>query len=178
MAVFLAASVAIQYWAHKSYRAGSRPAPRTGVAAPAWSLPDLERNAVSSSDLRGRIVVMSFWATWCEPCRREFAMLKSWRDAEQDSGLLNGVEFVAVNMGEAPSLVEQFVRANPIPARVVLDVEGKVAQTFGVRALPTLIVLDHDGTVVMSEVGYNALMGQTIADTIRLIEKRRARRAQ
>ncbi len=172
---FLLASLGIQYWAHATYQP-SRPTLKVeiGAAAPAWSFEDLDGRRVSSEDFRNRVVILDFWATWCAPCRKEFEALNAWWRREQASGLLDGVELLAVNVGEPPDLIGRFVESNPIRFRVVRDGDGSVAQSLGVTGLPALIMLDRQGRVRFTELGYDPLVGASLSDTLRVMTKERA----
>lgn len=171
---FLLVSLGVQYWAHATYKP-SRSSMKEGAAAPAWSLEDMNGERVSSDKFRGRVVVLDFWASWCVPCRQEFEVLTKWWEKERASGLLDGVEFLAVNVGESAELVAQFMASNSVPFRIVRDEDSSVAKSFGVTGLPTLIMLDRDGRVAWVGVGYDPWVGASISDELKEIEKERAK---
>jgi peroxiredoxin len=175
LAMFLVASAGIQYWAHSVFKP-SRPtlSLKEGATAPSLSLQDLDGTQVSLDSFRGRVVILDFWATWCKPCRAELKTLKSWWDQERATGLLDSVDVLAVNLEEPASLVERFVTTSAVPFRVLLDTDGAVAQAYGVRALPTLVVIDREGRVVDSVVGYDPMTGSTLSDILGKMEKERS----
>lgn len=174
--MFLLASLGVQYWAHSRYEnSGPTLNVEEGMAAPAWSLADVDGNRVSSQDFRGRILILDFWATWCGPCRSEFNMLRAWWKNGEETGLLNGVELVAVNLGEPLALVNRFIENRDLPFRFVLDSDGAVAGAFGVTSLPSLIVIDPDGRVAYTSIGYHAAIGVNLSRTLSEIEKERRR---
>ncbi len=161
---FIVASLGVQYWAH-SLRAPSTTTPslKKGSTAPALSLSDLDGNPVSLEQFRGQVVIVDFWATWCEPCRTEFTLLKKWLDDERGTGLLDSVVTLAVNSGEERAVVERYVEDNNIPFRVVLDEKGAVSKTYDIRALPTLLIIDREGNVADVHVGLDPHIGTSIS---------------
>jgi len=127
--------------------------PVVGLVPPAGlSLPLLEGGELRLADLRGKAVILDFWATWCPPCVESIPTLdRVARDfADRD------VVALAVNRDEGPNRearVRAFLQAHGISAlRVALD-DGRAAGALKVRALPTLIVLDREGRVRAAEVG-------------------------
>ena len=118
--------------------------------APAFELRDLAGRVVRLDDFRGRVVVLNFWATWCEPCREEMpAMMRLARDLG-DRGLV----VVAVNVKEGPRAVEAFVRELGLTLPVLLDSTGEVGERYRLRALPTTYFIGRDGTLAGLALGY------------------------
>lgn len=120
-------------------------------AAPLFSLQDMEGKLRSLEELRGKVVVLNFWATWCPPCRREMPSL------ERLSGTIKNQEMVilAVNVAEDFDTVFSFLGTlDPIPTfPIVFDRDGSVLKTYPVRGLPTTFVLDAEGRTVYRAVG-------------------------
>jgi len=77
---------------------------RIGQLAPKFELPDLQGNMVSLEELRGKVVMLDFWATWCGPCRRSMPMLEELQDEFPEDLVL-----LAINLVESPDLVRSFV---------------------------------------------------------------------
>ena len=105
----------------------------------------------STSDLRGKVVLVNFWATSCEICVHEMPMMtETWR---KYSPL--GYEMVAVAMSyDHPNLVADYVQKNHLPFRVALDLEGAIAKQWGnVRLTPTTFLVDRRGRIVKQYVG-------------------------
>jgi cytochrome c biogenesis protein CcmG, thiol:disulfide interchange protein DsbE len=119
-------------------RAGSAPAP--GEAAPLFTLPSLEGAPVSLAGLRGRVVVLHFWATWCPICREEMPVL-------EEAARSRGAEVVVlgINLGERKRTVEGYVREHAITFPILLDARGAVASDYKVLSLPITIMIDRQG---------------------------------
>lgn len=112
--------------------------------APDFVLNDLEGNPVQLSDLRGRIVFLNFWATWCVPCRREMPAFEDFM-AEQAA---DGPIVLAVNDGETAEQISAFfeeINVEGIPT--LLDSAGSLRRTYAVAALPTTFVIDEAGLI-------------------------------
>lgn len=124
-------------------------APIVGGQAPDFVLWDLEGNEVSLSRLRGRPVVLNFWASWCPPCRMEMPDLAAAYQAHKDEGVV----FVGVNFLEDADRVREFVQWAEISFPVVLDLRGEVVGAYQVRALPSTFFIDGDGTIVRRYIG-------------------------
>ncbi|MEP6693726.1 MAG: TlpA disulfide reductase family protein, partial [Chloroflexota bacterium] len=129
---------------------------RRGALAPAfaWVTPKGELTDLES--LRGRPVVINFWATWCVPCREEMPALDRVAAARDD------VAFLAVNLQEdADSVLAFFERVGLRTLQPILDPEGRTARRYLVLSLPTTFFIDAQGTIRHIEIG-----GPMSADTI------------
>jgi thiol-disulfide isomerase/thioredoxin len=122
--------------------------------APELSATTLQGEPLSLSDYRGAPVMLHFWATWCGVCR-----------AEQHNVVAVGrdlpVVTVATRSGSAGQ-VRAYLRDNPMQAPVVLDPDGTLARRFGVAAFPTSFILDADGEIRSTEVGYTSELGMRL----------------
>jgi cytochrome c biogenesis protein CcmG/thiol:disulfide interchange protein DsbE len=118
------------------------PAPAVGHPAPDFVLSTLNGDDFKLSALRGRPVVLNFWATWCPPCRAELPDLKS---AYQRYG--GQVAIVGVNQVEPAATVAQFAKEFGLTFPVPLDQRGDVSRTYGVRSLPTTFFIDRNGII-------------------------------
>lgn len=110
---------------------------------PALALADLEGRAVNLAALRGRVVVLNFWATWCEPCRAEMPSLDRLRDKLEDQPLA----VYAVNYGESRERAAGFVAKERVATPVLLDPEKKAASEWKVGGLPMTFLIDARGRV-------------------------------
>ncbi|PXY25379.1 TlpA family protein disulfide reductase [Prauserella muralis] len=123
--------------------------PLIGKPAPAANLPNLEGDgAVSLADLRGQIVVVNFWASWCVACREEHPALVSAANNYRAAGVV----FVGVNYqdqrGAAIRFLDEMGRGDPSAYRYVTDPGSKLALDFGVFGVPETFFIDRAGTVV------------------------------
>lgn len=126
--------------------------PLIGQAAPDLTLPNLEGpGSVSLSELRGQIVVVNIWASWCVPCRAEHPVLVAANDAYRDAG----VTFVGVNFqdqrGSAIAFLDELGRGEGY--RYVTDPESRAAVEFGVYGVPETFFIDRTGTIVAKITG-------------------------
>jgi thiol-disulfide isomerase/thioredoxin len=127
---------------------------RTGQALSLASLrlPTLDGELLGPADLPGRAVVLEFWATWCGPCAVQADILHT---VYEEYGS-RGVAFLAVNFGEPAEEVREYAAKHPFPYPLVLDEDGSVSAGAGVAGLPTVVVLDAEGKVVLESVGITA----------------------
>ena len=110
------------------------------------------------SDLRGKPLVINFWATWCGPCRLEMPELVKAAQAEEN------IVFLAVDVQEARAPVEHFAAEFQINFPLVMDTEGKVRQLYRVPGLPTTYFVSADGKIASLVVG--PLTPQVLADRL------------
>jgi peroxiredoxin len=122
---------------------------RVGVA-PNFVLPDLKGDAVRMADLRGKVVLLNLWATWCPPCVDEMPTL------EELSKKMAGRDFVllAISEDEEPSRVAPWVRKRGFTFPVLLDERGKVGAELGISGYPETFIIDRRGRIVHHHIGY------------------------
>ncbi len=119
--------------------------------APAVTLKTLQGEAVELQELRGRPVLVTFWATTCSTCMKEIPHLIDLHQAFHKQGL--SIFGVAMSY-DPPNRVIEFTESRDLPYRIALDVQGKVAQAFGdVMLTPTTFLIAPDGRIVMQKVG-------------------------
>ena len=121
-------------------------------SAPAFSAFMADGRRLSLSALRGKVVLLTFWATWCPPCREEMSVFER---LHRDLGT-SGLVVVGVNAREDPEPIVDYARANGLSFALAVDPDGKVGATYGVVALPTTFVIARDGRAVARGVGARA----------------------
>ena len=118
-------------------------------AKPEFRLKTLDGRKIGPADFPGQIVVVDFWATWCGPCRVLARILEPIQHDFADKG----VQFLATNVGEDEATVQDFVKNRPFPYPVLLDSNSQVSSSFGIYALPTLMVVDKSGKIALLRSG-------------------------
>lgn len=125
-----------------------------GEEIPDFSGVDLDGANVTLSEFRNReVVVLDFWASWCQPCVQSMPSLEALNDEFEH----RGAEFLAVNVGEGSELVGEFVDDTDFSVRVVMDEQEDISGAYGVRGIPQLVIVDRDGKVAHIEVGFPPL---------------------
>ncbi len=125
---------------------------REGKAAPDFALPDFEGRQVALADLRGKGVVLNFWASWCVPCHDEAPDLNAAYAKYKDKG----IAFVGVNywnQQETEADARAFAQRYSVPYILVRDLDGNTSLDYGVSGIPVTFFIDKDGKVVRRWVG-------------------------
>jgi len=121
------------------------------VAAPELKLKDIDDELVDISKLKGKVLVINFWATWCPPCRREMGSLERLHLATESQDIV----VLAVNVGENVDSVFSFLgTVEPQPSfSMLFDSDAGNMEPWGVKGLPTTYVVDPDGFIRYRAVG-------------------------
>lgn len=112
--------------------------------APDFSLKDLDGKSFKLSSYRGNPVLLIFSATWCPECRSEIPYFKHLYESYKS----RGVEVVTIDIMEKRDKVKRFAERYEIPYKILLDETGEVAEAYGVRGVPTIVLLDKAGKVI------------------------------
>ena len=153
----LVGAAALMFAAH---RYASRQAPTTGgtpgqaqgvgLSAPDFMLKDIQGNTFRMADLKGKVVIVDFWATWCAPCKVEIP----WFIEMYDRYRAQGLEVVGVAMDEeGVDVVKPFAEEFKMNYRVVLGNEAVATQFGGIYGLPTTFIIGRDGKIHDKHVG-------------------------
>lgn len=125
-------------------------APAANAPAPPFTLPT-RTGSVALDSLRGKVVLVDFWASWCGPCQKSFP----WMADVYRRYAGKGLEIVAINLDKGRDAAEDFLRAHPAPFTVAFDPSGSVAKAYKVWGMPTSFLIDPAGRVVLAHSGFD-----------------------
>lgn len=120
-----------------------------GNTAPDFSLKALDGSTVTLSDLRGKPVMVNFWATWCPPCKEEMPTMEAAYKKAKDQGIV----FLGVDIKEDPALVEKFVKENGYSWTFLLDQDGAAGRHYQITGIPETFFIDRTGLVQARVIG-------------------------
>jgi peroxiredoxin len=142
-------------------------------SAPDFSASTLDGRTVSLADYRGqKKVVVTFWASWCGPCRMEMPALIQFYKKNHNAA--SDFEILAVSIDEDTKEAEDFAAKQKLNFPVLLDPRQKVANAFKVEGIPTMFVIDKDGRVTHGYVGYSMAMEFRLANDLGIKKKKPA----
>jgi len=125
---------------------------KESVSTPDFTLKTLEGQEITLSKLKGKVVLLDFWATWCAPCRESIPHLVELYKTYGEKGL----EVIGMNLDRGDTdTVRRFVKSMDIPYPIALTPE-EVSRDFGVTALPTTILIDKEGRLRQKILGFNS----------------------
>jgi thiol-disulfide isomerase/thioredoxin len=110
------------------------------VAAPDFSLIDLEGQSVRLSDFKGKYVFLNFWASWCGPCKDEMPDMERIHQKYGDD-----IVILAVNLGDSKTIVEEFSQEYGLTFQILLDEKSEVGSMYQVSGIPTSYFIDKEG---------------------------------
>lgn len=111
---------------------------------------DVEGRVVRLDALRGQVVLVDVWATWCKPCRQSLPFYATLLERHRAQGFV----VVAVSVDKSLDVLRAFVRERKLPFTILHDPEGKVPAAIGLEDMPTLVLLGRDGQAVMKHAGF------------------------
>jgi thiol-disulfide isomerase/thioredoxin len=123
--------------------------PWYGGTTPALKLKDLEGKEHALESYRGKVVLVNFWATWCEPCKDEMPSIERLRKSLENRPFA----VLAVNLAEPDARVQAFLRQVPLGFPVLMDRDAAAAKAWKARMLPATFVVGADGRVRYSYIG-------------------------
>ena len=114
------------------------------------------------SSLKGKVVYIDFWASWCAPCRQSFP----WMNDMQKRYGAQGLVVVGINVDDKRQDADEFLAQLPAEFKVSFDPEGDTARRFGVRSMPTSVLVGADGKVVRVQAGFRVEQSHELEDTV------------
>jgi len=141
--------------------------------APDFSALTLDGRTVSLADFRGqKKVVVSFWASWCGPCRLEMpSLIQFYKTNHRDA---SDFEILAVSIDEDPKAAADFATAMKLNFPILVDPDQKIANAYQVEGIPTMFVIDKDGKVIYGRAGYDATMTFQLASELGIKDNKNA----
>lgn len=138
-------------------------APEIGKIAPEFELKDLSGARVRLAEVRGKVVLLNFWAEWCGPCRAEMPFMESLYKAFKDKGLV----VLAVSVDRSEKAVKAFVSDKKLTFKVLMDNDKEVSfDQYGVIGLPTTFLIDKKGVVAEKFMGPMEWDSAEMKDTV------------
>jgi cytochrome c biogenesis protein CcmG, thiol:disulfide interchange protein DsbE len=130
--------------------AGAVAAQDVGKPAPAFDLPAAGAQKVRLGDLKGRVVYVDFWASWCAPCKQSFP----WMNEMQAKYGPKGLTIIGINVDQKREDADKFLAGTPAKFTVAYDPSGKVASVYQPQGMPTSFLIGADGVVRAMHVGF------------------------
>lgn len=123
--------------------------PNVGDVAPNFKLETLNGEKVELRDLRGKVVLINFWGTWCKPCQEEMPAIQKVYDKYKEEGF----EVLAVNLGESELAITKFRDSTNVDFPILKDKDSLVTEIYGVYLLPASFFINRDGEIVKTFEG-------------------------
>ena len=133
-----------------------------GQSAPQFELPGLSA-AIKLVDLRGKVVYVDFWASWCGPCKQSFP----WLNQMQARYRAQGLEIVGINVDVRRKDADQFLAQVPARFTLAFDARGDTPAQYAAKGMPTSFLIGRDGMIVASHVGFQVEDASRMEDEIR-----------
>lgn len=134
-----------------------------GAAAPAFQLRSSGNTDLSLSDLKGQVVLINFWASWCGPCRQEMPVLEQLYKKYKAAGFT----LLGVNVEPKSADAVGFLKSTPVSFPILFDPDSKVSKLYEVSGMPSTVILDRSGKVRYVHHGYKPGEESEYLDQIR-----------
>ena len=137
-----------------------------GKQAPDFSLKALDGKTYKLSDLKGKVVLLDFWATWCPPCREELPIIEKLHQEFKDKNLV-----VLGISNEDRQTIENFLKNNRLTFPILIDEREKVGKSYKVVAIPRVLLIDKTGKIRKDILGYNPKNEEILRELIERLSK-------
>lgn len=138
---------------------------QVGAPGPAFQLNSSTGKPISLADLKGQIVLVNFWASWCGPCRQEMPILEQLNTKYHNKG----VALIGVNVEPDSAAANAWLKATPVSFPILYDVDSKVSKLYEVQGMPNTVILDRKGVVRYIHRGYSPGAENEYLDQIRAL---------
>lgn len=132
------------------FSVGALAADEVSGPAPDFTLKSRDGKNIRLSDLRGQVVMLNFWASWCGPCRQEMPLLDELYKRYGKAGFV----LLGVNVEQDSSLGEKYLKDTPVSFPILWDPSSQVSQAYHVDAMPSTVMIDRDGNMRYLHRGY------------------------
>jgi peroxiredoxin len=136
-----------------------------GATAPAFQLSSAGGGALSLADLKGQVVLINFWASWCGPCRQEMPVLEQLYKKYKAGGFT----LLGVNVEPKSADAASFLQSTPVSFPIVFDADSHVSKLYEVSGMPSTVIVDRKGTVRYVHHGYKPGEESEYLDQIRTL---------
>ncbi len=144
------------------------PSSLVGAKASEFAMRDMAGSYVSITAMRGKVIVLNFWATWCPPCKVEMPGLEQLYHDYRAGGL----EVIGLSTDSSEAGIREFLSKTPVNFPILHDRSGRVTKLYGVNSLPTTFLIDRSGTVVELFIGEQDWTSPHMRDRIESLLKR------
>lgn len=139
-----------------------------GAAAPGFDLPGTA-GPVRLADLRGRVVLVDFWASWCAPCKQSFP----WMNEMQAKYGPKGLQVVAINVDGKRADADRFLATTPVQFAIAFDPAGNTPKAYAIKGMPSSFIVSGDGKVLYAHTGFRDSDKDDLEEKIRQALMRR-----
>ncbi|WP_129729652.1 redoxin domain-containing protein [Ectobacillus funiculus] len=139
-----------------------------GKEAPDFELHALDGSKVKLSDLKGKKVILNFWATWCPPCRQEVPEMQTFYEKHKEDVVILAVNATALSTGETKEKVKSFASQYGVTFPILFDSTSEVSDTYRIMVLPTSYFVDTKGVIRQKSIG--AMTGEYMEKTIQALQ--------
>lgn len=122
-----------------------------------------DQGDLSLSQYQGKVVYLDFWASWCTPCRKSFP----WMNDMQRKYGAKGLQIVAINLDQERRLADRFLAETPAGFAIGYDPDGKVAEQYHLKGVPSSFLIDRQGNIAVNHAGFRARDSEALEAEIR-----------